>query len=75
MRLLLDTHIFIWAGSSPDRLNASCRAAIVEPSNDVFVSAVTAWEMAIKASLGRLDLTFPLEQTEQVVTRRHGLMG
>lgn len=55
MRLLLDTHILIWVLSGSDRLNRQARAAIIEPENDVFFSAVNTWEIAIKASLGRAD--------------------
>ena len=56
MRLLLDTQAFLWAVSDPDRLRARARRQIESPSNDVFVSAATAWEIAIKSRLGRLTL-------------------
>ena len=54
MRLLLDTHILLWALLAPERLSAPAQAAIRDPANDVFVSAASAWEMAIKLSLGKL---------------------
>ena len=54
MRLLLDTQIFIWASAEPARLSNAASAAIVADGNSVFVSAATAWEIAIKVSLGRL---------------------
>ena len=54
MRLLIDTHIFIWASSNPSRMTEAQRAAIASETSTVFVSAVTAWEIAIKAALGRL---------------------
>ena len=63
MRLLLDTHVLIWSVSAPQRLSAAARAAIVAPANSVFVSAATAWEMAIKQALGRLD--FPLDSFDE----------
>lgn len=54
MRLLLDTHVFLWASAAPDRLGDLARAAIEDPANDVLVSAATAWEVAIKRALGTL---------------------
>ena len=56
MKLLLDTHAFLWSASDPEKLSKSARAAIEDPSNDVFVSAAVAWEIAIKHALGKLDL-------------------
>ena len=47
-RLLLDTHAFLWWVSEVDRLTAGARAAIADPRNEVFVSAVTGWEIAVK---------------------------
>ncbi len=54
MRLLLDTHALLWALSAPARLPARTAAAVRAPSNDVFVSAASMWEIAIKAALGKL---------------------
>ena len=65
MRLLLDTHILVWAVSEPGRLRTDLREAIVAPVNTVLVSAATAWEIAIKQALGRL--TFPLERFDAVL--------
>jgi PIN domain nuclease of toxin-antitoxin system len=62
LRLLLDTHIFLWACDVPERLPAATRRAIESAANAVTVSAVTAWEIAIKCASRRLD--FPLEQWE-----------
>ena len=56
MRLLLDTHILVWALSDVPRLSSSVAEAIEDARNDVFVSAATAWEIAIKQSLGRITL-------------------
>ena len=55
-QLLLDTHALLWALTSPDRLNEFARNAISDPSNDVFVSAVSGWEIALKSNLGKLDV-------------------
>lgn len=54
MRLLLDTHIFIWASSSPANLPPRLGPELADPSNELFVSAATAWEIAIKHAQGRL---------------------
>lgn len=51
--LLLDTHAYVWALTDPDRLSGRARTAIEAPNNVVFVSAATAWEMAIKHRAGR----------------------
>lgn len=53
MRLLLDTHVALWAVTSSARLSATARALIEDPSNEIWVSAVSLWEIAIKHSLGR----------------------
>ncbi|MBB3210621.1 PIN domain nuclease of toxin-antitoxin system [Rhodopirellula rubra] len=55
MRLLLDTHVVLWWLDDPNLLSADARDAIAEPANQVFVSAVVAWEIAIKRSLGKLN--------------------
>lgn len=62
MRLLLDTHVFLWAAAEPARLTAAARAAIQDGNNAVVVSAVTGWEVAIKQALGKLTLPSPAEQ-------------
>jgi PIN domain nuclease of toxin-antitoxin system len=56
MRLLLDTHTFLWAISSPSRLPIKSRHAIEDKANQVFVSAVSLWEIAIKVRIGKLQL-------------------
>lgn len=53
--MLLDTHVAIWATDRPERLSHRVRTAIEDPDNEVFVSVVAIWEMAIKFPLGRTD--------------------
>ena len=60
MRLLLDTHVFLWWRADSRHLRAPARRAIAE-AQIVFVSAATAWEAAIKAALGRLRLPDTIE--------------
>lgn len=54
MNLLLDTHVFLWWLSDDRRLTAPARAAIEREDAGVYVSAASAWEIAIKAALGKL---------------------
>lgn len=56
MKLLLDSHAFLWWLTEDPKLSAEARQAIADPGSMVHVSAATAWELAIKAALGKLDL-------------------
>ncbi len=56
MRVLLDTHAFLWWDLDDDRLSDIARAVIRDGGNDVVVSVVTIWEVAIKSAKGRLAL-------------------
>lgn len=62
MRLLLDTHTFLWWNVDDDRLSQSARALITDPANQVLISAASAWEMAIKSARGRLTLPMPVRR-------------
>ena len=55
MRLLLDTHVFLWWDDGAHRLPVRVREHIADPDNTVYVSAASVWEVAIKARLGKLD--------------------
>jgi len=61
MKLLLDTHVLLWAVLEPDKLSANLREALGDSDNALFVSAATAWEIATKWRLGKLS------QAESVV--------
>ncbi|GAC1331018.1 MAG: type II toxin-antitoxin system VapC family toxin [Mycobacteriales bacterium] len=56
MKLLLDTHTLLWWLADEPRLADPARSAIARPDNDVYVSAASAWELAIKAGLGKVSL-------------------
>lgn len=58
-RLLLDTHIVLWAVTDPGRLGR-LRPLLADPSNQRLVSAAVVWEVAVKSGLGRLDLGRPI---------------
>lgn len=55
MKLLLDTHLLLWAAGMPDRLPAEARRLMDDPENEFFFSAASLWEIAIKHGLGRDD--------------------
>ncbi|MBA2425781.1 MAG: type II toxin-antitoxin system VapC family toxin [Actinobacteria bacterium] len=62
MRLLLDTHALLWWLANDPALSEEAGAAIANPASVVFVSAATAWEMAIKQALGKLQAPSDLER-------------
>nr|WP_281354589.1 type II toxin-antitoxin system VapC family toxin [Pseudomonas akapageensis] len=53
--MLLDTHMLLWAAGDPERLSLDARELIGAPENDLFFSAASLWEIAIKHGLGRDD--------------------
>jgi PIN domain nuclease of toxin-antitoxin system len=58
MRLLVDTHLLLWALDEPMRLDEATRDLLEDPANDVLFSAASIWEIAVKVRLGRAD--FPV---------------
>jgi PIN domain nuclease of toxin-antitoxin system len=60
LKLLLDTHVFLWWLESDARLSRRARDLIADPEVEVFVSVVTVWEIAIKAALGQLEMPVDL---------------
>ncbi len=73
MRLLLDTCAFLWMVSDKTQISAACRAHLVDPTNEVFLSPVSAWEICIKHKLGRLTLTEPPQQFVPEQRKLHGI--
>lgn len=57
MKLLLDTHLLLWAAGEPEKLPPEAVAAIENPDNDLLFSAASLWEVSIKRGLGRADFT------------------
>lgn len=74
--LLLDTHIALWLDSGDDRLRASTRA-LVEGSwqrgGTIFISAVTAWEIALLVDTGRIELDLPVDEWIERFLGRPGI--
>jgi PIN domain nuclease of toxin-antitoxin system len=62
LRLLLDTHVMLWAISDPGRLSVQARSAIESGENEVFVSVVSPWEIAIKKSRNRIETPDDLDR-------------
>lgn len=71
MKLLLDTCTFLWLAADDPRLTPVARTSCRSPENDVYLSALSAWEIAIKYRLGRLPLPEPPDR--YVVSRRRWL--
>ena len=65
MRVLLDTHILLWALAEPRRLDRGLRATIESSDTEVLFSAASIWEIAIKSGLGRSDFAFDAEEIAQ----------
>lgn len=61
MKLLLDTHVFIWMHGNPDRLSKRARGLLVDADTELFLSVVVTWELGIKIARERLTLPEPLE--------------
>lgn len=65
MKLLPDTHLLLWAAAEPERLPDAVRGLMDDTGNELFFSAASLWEVAIKSGLGREDFT-----AEPAVLRR-----
>src|SRR5262245_6139483 len=62
MRILLDTHIFIWWDSEPRKLPAQAKSLCEDSANTLVLSVASIWEMQIKQELGKLALRLPLTE-------------
>ena len=67
MRILIDTHIFLWMLSSPEKLNESRKFELESSSNEIFLSSMSIAELMIKQSIGKMEIEFdPLEMAEVI---------
>jgi len=62
VRILLDTHFWLWATSDERRISSDIRDMIQDPNNEVLVSSISIWELAIKEQIGRLRLNSALAE-------------
>lgn len=74
MKLLLDTHAFIWSDSDDARLSAAALAACKSPENSLHLSLASVWEMQIKMQLGKLTLRLPLAEVLRDQQQRNGIV-
>ncbi|MGK5091743.1 type II toxin-antitoxin system VapC family toxin [Deltaproteobacteria bacterium TL4] len=73
MRLLLDTHVFMWCDSEPDHLSEQARLLCADRTNDLILSVASVWEMQIKIQLGKLKLKLPLPDLIKKQQETNGL--
>ena len=78
MKLLLDTHIWLWALLEPERLSPTVRAALQAPSNELWLSPISVWEAMILAERGRIAVTSTpagwVQQMVQAMPRREAAL-
>ncbi|MFM8333086.1 MAG: type II toxin-antitoxin system VapC family toxin [Candidatus Methylumidiphilus sp.] len=74
MNLLLDTHIFIWLNDAPEKLTPAIREACEDPSNGLFLSVASVWEIQIKQQLGKLELEVPWFDMVETQRKDNGLI-
>lgn len=76
MRVLLDTHVFLWWVEGNRALPVKARAALADRNNECLFSLVSVWELAIKAGLGKLKLALPVQRyvVENVAANGFGML-
>jgi len=74
VKVLLDTHVWLWSLSEPGRLSKEAKRILASRRNAVHLSAVSAWEIAIKVAVGKLDLPEPPESYVPTRMARQGLV-
>jgi PIN domain nuclease of toxin-antitoxin system len=74
MNLLLDTQIFIWWDSEPEKLSPELLALCEDPANLLLLSIASVWEIQIKTQLGKLDLNLPLSKIIEKHQRENALI-
>jgi PIN domain nuclease of toxin-antitoxin system len=62
VKLLLDTHVFLWLNAEPEMLSITARVACEDPGNSLYLSLASIWEIQIKQQLGKLRLDSPWQQ-------------
>lgn len=76
MRILVDTHIYLWMLSCPEKLSDSRRYELESPVNEVFFSSISITELMIKHSIGKINITFnPLEMAAEMGLEKLNFTG
>ncbi len=73
MRFLLDTHVFIWWDSEPEKLSDRAFALCQDPENQLILSVASLWEIQIKSQLGKIKLNIPLAKLVEGQQNSNGL--
>jgi PIN domain nuclease of toxin-antitoxin system len=73
LNLLLDTQIVVWSLNEPERLSKTAQEALISPSNQIWVSAISIWEMVIKTQIGKLRM--PENVIRGIEKQRFGLLS
>ena len=73
MRILLDTATFLWAVTDAPELSDDARELFVDPANEIYLSSVSTWEIAIKHSMGRLPLPESPARFIPAQRKQHGI--
>jgi len=73
MKLLLDTHAFIWSFNEPEKLSPKASALLTDGDNDLILSVASVWEMQIKIQSGRLRFTVPLRELVESQRQTNGI--
>ncbi len=73
MRLLLDTHVFLWLNGAPEKLSPKVLRHCENPANQLYLSQISPWEIQIKSQLGKLELTAPLRELVELQQSRNNL--
>lgn len=74
MKLLLDTHAFIWWDSEPHKLSATVLAHVQSPTNVILLSVASIWEIQVKHQLGKLPLRLPLAKIIEDQRQNNGIV-
>lgn len=74
--ILLDTHVWLWLLHDPSQLSELAQTVIQreETNNGLLVSAISVWEVAVKCSLGKLDLPLPIDEWYQLAQTHSGIV-
>ncbi len=68
MRLLLDTHVWIWSLVEPEQLRAETRSALSDPASELYLSPISVWELLLLVERGRIELAQDLEPEQWVAS-------
>ena len=75
MRILLDTHCWLWLQADPGKFSSATLSLLEDPAHELLLSAASCWELSIKYSLGKLPLPEPAETYVLKRLERHGVIG